>query len=239
MFSIPVYSYNYAKGIFIFWFNNLILLNGCTISNNFAESIAGAVLSVSQSVTMLNSTIEGNIANHDYGGVLIEDAEGVLIQDTKIANNSAIGNLEVVYTDEHTEGNGGLAILRSVNVEIDHCSFEANYAYLYGGAFYVTYSDHVIVKNTVMRSNDARLGGAVNLYRSTHVTFSSVKFEDNSAVRDGGALHIDESIDVFVSKCSFLRNTASRGFGSAAWLILSSSANFTGSSFAENKAPLG
>lgn len=215
------------------------MLDGCTISSNFAESIGGAVLSVSQSVTILKSAIEGNVANHDYGGILIEDAQKVLIKNTNIVNNSAIGNLEVVYTDEHTEGNGGLAILHSMNVEIDYCFFEANYAYLYGGAFYATYSEYVAVRNTIMRANDARLGGAVNLYRITHAIFFSVRFEDNSAVRDGGAMHMVESKDVLVSNCSFLGNSANRGFGSAAWLHLSSAANFTGNYFDGNRAPLG
>ena len=233
-----IISLHHATGIFIFWFNEHVLLDGCTVSNNFAESIAGAIYSTSYSLSIVSSTVEDNVADQDYGGILIEDADEVLIRSTNVVNNTAVGNLIVVYAQAHQEGSGGLAVLHSSSVDIDDCIFDSNAAYLYGGALYMTYSDQVSVRNSVFRANRARFGGAMNLYRNTRVELISLRLEDNAAYADGGGLHIDETVGMFVSNCTFLRNKSRKGFGSAAW-IQSSSANYTASTFAGNEAPFG
>jgi parallel beta-helix repeat protein len=227
-----------AIGMFVFWFNKHVLVDGCTISNNFAEATAGAIMALRVDVTIVNSTIEGNVATQDYGGIYLNDAHDVKIRNTNIINNTASGNVEILFSDIHSEGSGGLGLSLCSNVVIENCLLDSNSAYQYGGALYITYSENVVVRNTTIRSNIARLGGAVNVYRGNDIQFLSLQFEDNEAKRDGGALHVDETTDVVVSNCTFLRNTARRGSGSAAWLTFSSAA-FEGNTFDANEAPLG
>jgi len=69
-----------------------VLLERCTISNNWAERGVGAGLAASQGTTTLrNCTIARNIAECDAGGVEVGPAATVLMNNVTVAGNEALG----------------------------------------------------------------------------------------------------------------------------------------------------
>ena len=187
---------------------------------------------------LLRSTIVGNRALGDYGGVFVQFADRVVVRDSLFVDNTAEGALLDVFVDVDLYGSGGLAVAESANVEIDSCVISGNRAYHYGGGLFVTYSLHVIVSNTSLLNNSASSGGGMNLYRSYDVLLSSMLIKGNEAKFNGGGLLVDQVDGLVVTASSLWRNVAETGSGSAIWL-LKSTANISWSTFSHNSAPLG
>lgn len=222
----------------MFWLNDHILLDGCTVSYNVAARSVGAIRFMAWAVSIIDSSIVGNLAIHDYGGIYIDDAHDVTIRNTDMSNNSAMGDVDARYADIDAVGGGSLGLYNCDNVEIENCSLDNNYAYLDGGAICVIYSNDVVIRNTTLRGNVASTGAAVNVFKSERVSFDNLLIERNIANGNGGGILLDRSRDILVSNCSFLRNTATEGSGSA-FHIYDSTAHFTGNLFDANEAHSG
>ena len=225
-------------GIFIFWLNIFVSIMDCIVSSNFAWQSVGGIMTTGDEFQLLRSTIVGNRALGDYGGVFVQFADRVVVRDSLFVDNTAEGALLDVFVDVDLYGSGGLAVAESANVEIDSCVISGNRAYHYGGGLFVTYSLHVIVSNTSLLNNSASSGGGMNLYRSYDVLLSSMLIKGNEAKFNGGGLLVDQVDGLVVTTSSLWRNVAETGSGSAIWL-LKSTANISWSTFSHNSAPLG
>jgi hypothetical protein len=199
--------------------------------------VAG-IMSFAEVVWIMNSEIEGNVANGDYGGIYVDSADSVVVRNSSIAYNTAYGRLGDVFEDLDLLGSGGLAITSSTNVQVEFCNLQGNWAYQFGGGLYVSYSEHVSVSDTTVLNNTAVRGGGISLWRSRHVSLSRVHLEGNWAEQSGAGMYANEVEVLAVTNCSLLHNRANSGSGSAVWLG-KSTANITGSTFDQNTATLG
>lgn len=227
-----------ALGIFVFWYNDHILVEGCTVSFNIAARSVGGMRFMAWSVTILNSTIVGNVAMHDYGGIYIDDGHAVVIRNTDLSNNTARGDVDARFADVDSVGCGSVGLYNCEDVVVDNCTLNFNEAYLFGGAMCVIYSIQVVIQNTAMGGNIATTGGALNVYNSQNVFIDGLHIGGNSARGDGGGLSVSESNDLHVNNCSFLGNIAKSGSGSACY-VSSSSVLVEGNMFDSNEALLG
>ena len=225
-------------GVYIFRFNEHIYFYKCKVNNNKAE-IAGGVLAINVRVSILSSVFEKNVANLDYGGLYIEGTNDMVMRNTNISKNEAKGDIDSLrFSDEHAFGSGGLAIVYSINIEIENCIFDTNHAHRYGGAFFTTFTENVILREVTMKANTALLGGGANVYRSARVSFESLRIEGCTASVNGGGFYVDESTQVEFLNSSFIRNAAETGSGSAVW-ITASSPRFENNFFDANEAQSG
>jgi hypothetical protein len=225
-------------GIFFFWLNTFVRIVGCEVGRNFGLERVGAIMSFADSIVIRDSNIVHNRASGDYGGVLIEGANNILIQNSSFMDNFAEGLLADYFLEVDLIGSGGLAISSSSNVLIEHCLFGNNIAYHFGGGLFVTYTDNVVMRNCSLVNNTAKNGAGMNLYRSRSVVLSSLWVEGNAAGSNGGGVfaEIVENIEVLGSK--MVSNVASNGFGSAIF-VFQCSANISGNHFGSNSAPTG
>lgn len=222
-------------GLFVFGYNDYILVEGCLVRYNMATESPGAIKSAALGNTIVNSTISGNVAGHDYGAVYIDDSRNTIIRNTDMSNNTARGEFYSRVSDVSAVGCGSIGIFNSENIELDNCTLNFNYAYLSGGALCVIHSDTATVRSTVMRSNTAIDGAAIEVYSSDNVILDDLYVESCTADVRGGGLFVADSIDVTVANSSFVRNTATKGSGSACYIV-ESSVHFEGNVFDGNEA---
>jgi hypothetical protein len=236
--SVDIVVTFFFVGIFVFSFNDLILLDGCTLRYNEAINHPGAFLSMAWDVVIDNSTISGNVAGHNYGGVYIEEALEGVIKNTVVSNNSAIGEFVSRIADVNVFGCGGIGLFNSDNVGLDNCTLDSNYANLFGGAICVILSGTIAIRNTIMRGNVALSGGAVEVNSCHDIRFDNVLVQDSTAGGPGGGVYVTWSTDVRVANSSFVRNAATAGSGSAVY-IMHSSTHLEKNWFDANEAPTG
>lgn len=120
-----------------------------------------------------------------------------------------------------------------------------NQCLLNGGALFLDMSNSVnsVIEDSTFVNNVASLnfGGAVYIVRTRDLRFERLTFTGNSAGNSGGALSVRVSdVKVSVLACSFTRNMAVRGDGSALNVADGNSfVDIFNSSFQENRAPNG
>jgi hypothetical protein len=168
---------------------------GSLIANNTANADAassnygtgGGVLVQSGSATLVNNTVEGNLAHAAApgigGGIYLAFLDGADVLTNTIRNN-------VGADGASTAGYGG-------GMNVDYCSsttvsgnvIESNYAHSdpagYGGGMYVAHSDLHITRNWIV-GNHAFGGGAVHIESQDVVTLSNNLIADNTALVAGG-----------------------------------------------------
>ena len=113
---------------------------------------------------------------------------------------------------------GGAMIVMKSNITINKSTFEANWANI-GGAIYFGDESNIIINNSVFTFNSARncpnrfcLGGALFINETSKATITNSKFENNTSDGDGGMAAVFNAT-LLVSKCSTLKNRATRGGG--------------------------
>jgi len=166
-------------------------INGGTASNN-GRGAAGYVQN-GNDISLLNSTIEGNVAQG--GAFVVNGAAKLDVFKTNFIDN---GN-----TSE--AGRGALVgyfVAPAAKVNIDSSLFEGNQVvdisdyfsagaavYMFGGAINPAFLD---ITNTTFSNNattDGASGGAVFTSRTWDVTIDNVDFLNNTCSDIGGALH--------------------------------------------------
>ena len=165
---------------------NLTIINS-TLSNNYASNqYGGAISSTAGHVLIINSNFFNNTARN--GGGAIFKYDGTLsIDNSNFTNNTVIGRS--LYEDEY----GGGAILNRGDMLITNSLFEKNNALKYAGAIHnlprIGGSGNAIVRNAILKDNQAYYGGAVfnDGYASINLINDTLK--NNTAGRDGGAFY--------------------------------------------------
>jgi len=117
------------------------------------------------------------------------------------------------------------------------CAFVANATEQAGGAIYVDGPSSADISNCTFTNNSGFTGGAIGAYGTATIGLCS--FEANSAVRYGGAIHVQSGNRmVRIFGCAFVRNTASE-YGGGVYLDRSSLPEVVQCTFLDNSSMFG
>lgn len=201
----------------------------------------GALMSSSCGLVEISlSTFDSNFAT--YGGAVGNNQiQSSMIVDCQFMNNSAsyggaineIGagdwrslyyDNSMFYTNKAVFSGGAVAISTFINVQIDLCIFQYNYAPDgAGGAVYAQYvSSNLRITNTIFESCTAYKGGAAYFQNNQNVSFDACLLDGNMAENSGGALYFDR-FNSYVSfyDSEFSHNIATKGSGGAIYFAKS------------------
>ena len=251
----------------------------CTFINNFAHIDGGAIFCTkchSLSINASNFTSNGAVRN---GGGIYAGSKLITISQSVFKNNTAQKggaiqllngrlSLTVSYFINNTANvQGGAIYMSGDSIQVNESSFINNTALrMSGGAFYCggDYANIMSFKSTflnnsasycgVMEVNDLyhkidminctftdntatgqTIGGGVACIRNASVYISNCTFRRNTAKLDAGCLHVEESI-MTVDSSSFVDNTASANGGVMHTNMYPTTYVITHSYFAHNKA---
>lgn len=150
---------------------------------------------VDNSVTTL-VVVKNNVAAQQGGGLWFADETASYMRNTIIQGNWAMQG-------------AGVYIARLATADISNTTIENNTAAISGGAIYASTLSTMSMQECAVRLNQADQGAGAFLGTSGAVVFTSVTFEENSAVRGGAvALHNTDSPATSFIRSNFYRNTA-------------------------------
>ncbi|MCP4540728.1 MAG: hypothetical protein GY832_26620 [Chloroflexi bacterium] len=219
----------YGGGLCFNYGNNAVL-NGNTVENNTATTVAdansgggGLYLRYSDNATLKDNTVRGNTTSGvSYGGGLLIMGSDVTLSNNTIENNTA-------STTQLGYGGGmaltfGTAILTD-NTIISNTSSTAQVGW--GGGLYFGFSNNTTLSGNIVRGNTAStswwgIGGGLRFEQSNNITLSSNTILGNvgstSAGGIGGGLSIGDgaatlSDNIIVSNTATLNPTAAPSWG--------------------------
>ncbi len=101
------------------------------------------------------------------------------------------------------------------------------------GALYVTQNSQLVMENTIVRGTTASLGGGMRLVFDSTATITGGRFENNTAVDNGGAISASDHATLTMDGVVFVGNHANLGGGLSAG---DSTVRVTNSRFEGNRA---
>ena len=107
------------------------------------------------------------------------------------AENAEISGRRCGLKDNHADQSGGSFYTQSSTIRVRESILDSNAAFYGGGGYWSNSS--VIVQDSFLQNNLATYGGAMNFPENTTGFFLSTTFTNNSAVRTGGSLYIEQS----------------------------------------------
>ena len=173
---------------------NIRLLNG------YSKYYGGAINSQNGNLSIVNSSINGNIAEKG-GGIYIEDGSLFVIGST-IANNELVD-----FSGEGWRSATGGGVSTSYgDLFVLNSSFINNTAYN-GGAIHTEHGE-TFINDSTFRNNDATYyaGGVIHTDSDIHISNST--FLDNDAIRYGGVIFNYDDSRIFISDSVFRNNTS-------------------------------
>ena len=199
---------------------NTVVLNGCTMSENYSAANGGAILN-DGTFTMRNVVADGNTASQG-GGFLYNYASGLTEVFSSTISNSYAG------------GAGGAIRDVGGTVTLHNSLIKDSVSQNQGGAIAV-YS-HLNIEGSTFSGNRSESGaaGAIELGPDSDVTITNSLFERNEATTNGGVFSIETGCHgVNISGSTFTDNQ-SGNIGGAFFLDSNTSVNITDSSFISN-----
>jgi len=214
-----------------------LTVNGSLFSGNSAEESGGAIYAEDSDTTVSTSTLTQNEASGSdgYGGALRADGGSLEVTQAVLSLNSA----GYVGGAIRTDGDAGLAISGS--------TFSNNDADGYGGALHHGSSDDLEISSSLFQGNTSDVGGAIRWRPNDGSAMASIidsTFQNNEstdiggviAIRDGGslemldnsmegntaleggAIYVDELVEIVSRRNLFCGNSATSGGGGAVFL---------------------
>ncbi len=179
----------------------MIVLDGCTISDNVASTLGGGISLGESRPTINNCIVERNTAS---AGIENETAGGGILLGPSC--NATLTNC--IIRDNTTPGGGGGIGLYQSTVSISGCTIETNLAL--GGGGLGGAESTLTIANCFVIDNLANGGGGIGLY-SCNSTLSNCTIGDNDSDYGGGLTFYEGSTTV--EACSISGNTANLGGG--------------------------
>ncbi len=179
----------------------MIVLDGCTISDNVASTLGGGISLGESRPTINNCIVERNTAS---AGIENETAGGGILLGTSC--NATLTNC--IIRDNTTPGGGGGIGLYQSTVSISGCTIETNLAL--GGGGLGGAESTLTIANCFVIDNLANGGGGIGLY-SCNSTLSNCTIGGNDSDYGGGGAFYEGSTTV--EACSISGNTANLGGG--------------------------
>ena len=170
------------------------------LNSNFTDneaSYGGAIFVGNESAdtTITHVLFDKNTADVNGGAILITGS-GVVINDTLFQSNIAGESGGAAYVDGEGTTNA-----------IYHSVFDDNKAGSHGGAIYGL-ANYGTVSYSNFTNNQAVYGGAISLNNaSSNARISNVRFENNHATKNGGAID-DNSTGMELNNAMFVNNEA-------------------------------
>lgn len=212
-------EYSNAEGGTVALRNGWLDADGIKAIGNTAKDSGGAISTSSGGASELipykivNSKFEGNLSG-GYGGALYLSKGNITLLNTDFEANKAI-------KDKGRNDAGAVYIIDS-NANITNVNFNNNEANRYGGALTIWGDEEnkTIIENSKFNGNktfrdnfpDLSLGGAIYLTDSA-LDIKNTEFENNSALSDGGGIHIDSTAGTKIDESSFTNNSAGKNGG--------------------------
>ena len=133
------------------------------------------------SLTVINTTLAGNTASQQGGGLFVARHPKTLINQTTINGNKTLNSMGggIVQTS-----NGVLSIVNSTLSDN-----RANGTYSMGGAMYIGSTAKAIITNATIANNIANWQGG-GIYGATNVTLKNTILANNVALNGGNAWNI-------------------------------------------------
>ncbi|NEO85355.1 MAG: CHAT domain-containing protein [Spirulina sp. SIO3F2] len=177
--------------------STLDILNAASIANNLVGLYGGGV-QASGNITVTNSSISGNSAGRDGGGIDGTIASSITLNNSTVSGNSSGRDGGGI------EGSGGGALILNDSI------ISGNSAMQRGGG--VQNINGVTINNTTLSNNLAgTFGGGVYTQGTVNITNSSA-VSGNSADNDGGGIHTPDA--VILDNIAIQNNTSgARGGG--------------------------
>lgn len=176
-----------------------------------------------RSLVITGQGSENTILDGDgISGLLELSKVTATISELSVRNGSAQEATGHVYWGDGTDSRvtfGGGVLITNSTVTFEDCRFTSNQAYN-GGAIYGEFAT-IMVDRCAFQQNQASSGGAI-LMGDDHndwsgadntLTLSDSVFEQNSAIRDGGAIDGDGNFALSVINTTFVDNAAGRRGG--------------------------
>jgi len=213
-----------------------ITLSGCYIANNSAKIAGGVIMNGNGGkLEMYSTTITGNKATNQAGGLYISAKCTGTIKNSNISNNACektgggvyLNKLsEVTFTDcklhNNTSGTAGGAIYiyRRSTSEYTGCSFVGNTAGTVAGGVYAdgnsdydsvtTFTDCVFDSNTAGTRGGAFYGAMQNEFTAIRCTFTNnTAVGTETLTGNGGAIAVRDI--AYLEDCTFTGNKAEFG----------------------------
>ena len=205
-----------------------ITVYNCTYANNSARVHGGVFTVISSNLSIYKSLFSSNKAEQSDGGVISAKSKDgsrdvvVTISASNFTNNSAFAGGVVItfYTmvmikdNSYFENNraklgGGVVFFDKSSLQINDSIFFNNAVEYNGGVVYTSDAE-LSIYNALFIGNTAENGGVMGMER-TNVTINNSDFSHNSASVAGGAIVLELTNHIDISRCTFTVNFAYGG----------------------------
>ncbi len=218
--------------------HSLLWMNSCNVSlanTEFVGNIGGCLFVLQSYVQIVHCFFEQNSfdmndvestkprfdTSSSYGSVLLSN-NSILVSKSSFVGNSARC--------------GGVMFITNSPCQISSSHFEHNMADTFGGAVALVENCSLNVTSTTFAGNFAKNGGVLYAKSKVSIFFSSIQFENNSAISDnmkmvfsswdnvvdklsssctlhddvgyGGVIFAERNVEIVVVECAFMNNTA-------------------------------
>ncbi|MEM7234874.1 MAG: right-handed parallel beta-helix repeat-containing protein [Planctomycetota bacterium] len=197
-------------------FDSLITVSGSRFENNVGLEGAGIGARAGSTVHVTDCEFVGNRSIR--GGAIGSRSAILTIENSKFTRNGVMSGVE---TQIRSYQGGALYFWASGNnndpVKITNCEFDSNFANNEGGAIYtdttgVPFENLALIDGCRFADNLSNDGGGVFVeYGASAVKFQNSTFENNRALRNGGAVNVLYDTETLYENCAFQGNTASEG----------------------------
>ena len=152
--------------------NGVLVLAGCSITDNYTDAYGGGVYSRAGSVMMTDCSVEWNVASVDGGAVFNLDSltmtgcsvtQNAAYRVGGIFNNGTAAMIDCVVTGNEAYGTDGGGIYNGETLTMTNCNVSANSAFVSGGG----------------------------IYNAGTLTMTNSTFSGNSALSCGGGIYDD------------------------------------------------
>jgi uncharacterized repeat protein (TIGR01451 family) len=181
-----------------------------TFASNTADQGGAIYWEANTSVSVTNSTFDGNVASTQGGAVYDNDSSSMTLSSDSFTHNSA-------------PGGGGAVELNATSTTqytLNHDVFDANIARNGDGGAVLWYYGQLTSTGSTFTNNAASLGGALsleNLFNHPQLTLTNATISGNLADSNGGGIYADSGganpIPATLTNDTIAFNTAPSGDG--------------------------
>lgn len=226
-------------------------LEGVTVTGGHAVAGDGGGIRNVGTVSLVNSSVTGNIADVNGGGVLNGQLgrQGVLnLTNSTVSNNSAVDGGGIFNNDQsqvtiidskvtgNTASNDGGGIFNDIQATIDttRSSISGNTAIFDGGGIYNNDLSNLTLNDSKVNGNTADQGGGIFNEEAATLNVNRTTVSGNTALLHGGGIYNDEGV-VVLDTVSILTNIANSD-GGGLYNASAGSVTITNGFFDDNSA---
>tara|TARA_R110002095_G_scaffold152237_4_gene132172 strand:- start:156276 stop:173423 length:17148 start_codon:yes stop_codon:yes gene_type:complete len=226
-------------------------LDGVTVTGGHAVDGNGGGIRNVGTVSLVNSSVTGNMADVNGGGILNGqlDRQGTLtMTNSTVSNNSAVDGGGIFNNDQsqvtivdskvtgNTASNDGGGIFNDLQATIDttRSTISGNTATLDGGGIYNNDLANLTLNDSKVNGNTADQGAGIFNEEAATLTVNRTTVSGNNALLHGGGIYNDEGV-VVLTDVSILTNTADSD-GGGLYNASAGSVTITNGFFDDNSA---